>query len=137
MVKAAQAPAHSKQRSQQLVPPAPQAPLRYQSILEFAEQFPLSREDIKTILAIPASTQFRYQKENPILKPAIADRFERLRRIYQQALELFEDETETKRWLSTPHDGLERKTPLQAIATDSGTKQVEAILYRAEYGMFG
>jgi putative toxin-antitoxin system antitoxin component (TIGR02293 family) len=113
------------------------SPLRYQSVMAFAEQFPLSREDIKIIIGIPVSTQFRYQKENLVLKPTIADRFERLQRIYHQALDLFEDQDETKRWLTTPHESLEGKTPLQALATDSGAKQVEAILYRAEYGMFG
>ena len=62
---------------------------------------------------------------------------ERFQRITQQALELFEDETETQRWLSSPKEGLNGQTPLEAFATDVGSKQVEELLYRAEYGMFG
>lgn len=112
-------------------------PLRYQSVLDFASHLGLNREDIKTILSISPSTQFRYQKDNPVLKPAVVDRFERLERIYYQALDLFEDEAETRRWLSTPKDSLRGTTPLNALATDGGAKRVEEILYRAEYGMFG
>lgn len=113
------------------------SPLKYRSILEFASHLGLNREDIKTILSISPSTQFRYQKDNPVLKPAVVDRFERLERIYYQALELFEDEAETRQWLSTPKESLGGITPLNALATDGGAKRVEEILYRAEYGMFG
>lgn len=92
---------------------------------------------MKQLFGISESTQFRYEKQNPILKDAVADRLQRFNRIVQQALELFEDEVETKRWLSTPKAALSGETPLQALATDAGAKKVEAMLYRAEYRMFG
>lgn len=57
--------------------------------------------------------------------------------ITQQAIDLFEDEAEAQRWLSTPKDALEGKTPLEALKTDKGSKEVEELLYRAEYGIFG
>ena len=71
----------------------------------------------------------------PILKTENADNVKQ--RIIQQAFDLFEDETETQRWLSTPKDGLDGQTPLEALATDAGSKKVEELLYRAEYGIFG
>lgn|GEM_PF-1465230 len=111
--------------------------LRYQSIKNASERFALGRADVKHLFGISESTQFRYEKQNPVLKPAIADRLERFNRICQQALELFEDETETQRWLSTPKVALEGQTPLSALSTDAGAKKVEEMLYRAEYGMFG
>lgn len=67
----------------------------------------------------------------------LPDRGERIQRITRQARDLFEDEGETRRWLSTPKEALEGKTPLEAMATDRGAKQVEELLYRAEYGIFG
>ena len=109
----------------------------YASIKDISHRFSLNKEDIKQLFGLSESTQFRYEKQNSILKPAVADRLERFHRIYQQALELFEDEDETQRWLSTPKVSLGGETPLWMIATDSGAKQVEEILYRAEYGMFG
>lgn len=64
-------------------------------------------------------------------------RLERYKRILKQAVELFEDEEEALRWLNTPKSALDNQTPLSVLATDTGVKQVEEILYRAEYGLFG
>jgi putative toxin-antitoxin system antitoxin component (TIGR02293 family) len=110
---------------------------KYESIKEIAKRFELDKTDIKQLFGISQSTQFRYEKQNPVLKIAIVDRLERFNRIIELALELFEDEDETKRWLSTPKTALLGQTPLQALAADAGAKKVEEILYRAEYGMFG
>lgn len=111
--------------------------LRYEAIKHISNRFSLDKADIKQLFGISESTQFRYEKQNSVLKPALADRLERFNRIYQQALELFEDEEETQRWLSTPKAALEANSPLKALATDAGAKLVEEILYRAEYGIFG
>lgn len=110
---------------------------KYESIKEIARRFDLDKTDVKQLFGISESTQFRYEKQNPVLKNAVADRLDRFNRVTQQALELFEDEAETKRWLSTPKTALSGETPLVALATDTGAKKVEAMLYRAEYGMFG
>ncbi|WP_009631549.1 type II RES/Xre toxin-antitoxin system antitoxin [Synechocystis sp. PCC 7509] len=110
---------------------------KYHSIKEIAKRFDLNKTDIRYLFGIPESTQFRYEKQNLVLKIAVVDRIERFNRIVKQALELFEDEGETKRWLSTPKTALSGETPLQALATDAGAKTVEEMLYRAEYGMFG
>ena len=56
-------------------------------------------------------------------------------KIYRQALELFENEEETQRWLSTPKTRLGGKTPLEAMETKIGLEKVEEILYQAEFGM--
>lgn len=111
--------------------------LRYEAIKQISNHFSLDKTDIKQLFGISESTQFRYEKQNAVLKPAIADRLERFNRIYQQASELFEDESETQRWLSTPKAALEGNSPLKVLATDAGAKLVEEILYRAEYGIFG
>lgn len=110
---------------------------KYELIKEIANRFDLDKTEVKQLFGISESTQFRYEKQNPVLKSAIADRLDRFNRIAKLALELFEDETETKRWLSTAKTALSGETPLQALATDAGAKKVEAMLYRAEYGMFG
>jgi putative toxin-antitoxin system antitoxin component (TIGR02293 family) len=110
---------------------------KYELIKEIANRFDLDKTEIKQLFGISESTQFRYEKQNPVLKSAIADRLDRFNRIAKLALELFEDETETKRWLSTAKTALSGETPLQALATDAGAKKVEAMIYRAEYGMFG
>jgi putative toxin-antitoxin system antitoxin component (TIGR02293 family) len=56
--------------------------------------------------------------------------------IYRHALELFENEEETNRWLSTPKTRLQGKTPLEAMETQAGIEKVQQILYQTEFGMF-
>ena len=111
--------------------------LRYEDVQEMSGRYQLDRQVVQSILGISESTQFRYLKRNSELNPSIADRWARFERIVRQAEELFEDKQETQRWLSTPKEALGSQTPLDALATDAGAKQVEELLYRAEYGIFG
>ncbi len=110
--------------------------LQYQTVKDTASRYGLNRNGIREILGISESTQFRYEKHNPVLKPHQADRWARFSRIVQQACDLFEDQAETKRWLSTPKRDLGDRTPLEALTTDAGSIQVEQMLYRAAYGIF-
>jgi putative toxin-antitoxin system antitoxin component (TIGR02293 family) len=109
----------------------------YQSVRDISARFKLGRAEVNNLFGIAKRTQFRYEKENPVLKPDTADRLARFNRIFKQAVDLFEDEVEATHWLNTPKSSLDGKTPLSALATDAGAKKVEQILYRAEYGMFG
>ena len=110
--------------------------LTYKAAKTSLERFSLDKVQIRNLLGISESTQFRYERQNPVLKLAIADRLERFNRICAQALELFEDKEETHRWLLTAKVTLDGKTPLEVLKTDAGAKKVEEILYRAEYGIF-
>ncbi len=66
--------------------------LRSKTLKAIADHFALDKTEVKQLFGISESTQFPYDKQNLILKPAVADRLERFNRIYQQALELFENE---------------------------------------------
>jgi len=45
------------------------------------KRFFLGRADVKHLFGISESTQFRYEKQNPVLKSAIADRLERFNQL--------------------------------------------------------
>ena len=111
-------------------------PITYASIQHLSAEYQLSRLQIRHILGISESTQFRYEKRNPLLKSNLVDRWLRFEKIVQQAEELFENQIETQRWLSTPKVALENKTPLEILDTDSGCRQVEQMLMQAAYGVF-
>jgi len=123
--------------SYQAIKSMTQALLKYEAVQAVSKRFQVGKGTIRHILGISESTQSRYERTNPVLKSTIADRLERFERITQQALDLFEDKAETLRWLSTAKESLGGQTPLEALATDSGSKKVEELLYRAEYGIFG
>ena len=111
-------------------------PITYASIQCLSDKYQMDRLQIRHILGISESTQFRYEKRNPLLKPNLVDRWLRFEKIVQQAEELFENQIETQRWLSTPKVALENKTPLEILDTDSGCRQVEQMLMQAAYGVF-
>jgi len=108
----------------------------YSSVLRLADTLKLSREEVRAILGISESTQFRYEKNNPALKPNLQDRWSRLIKIVESASDLFEEDKEVQIWLSTPKKSLENRTPLELLSTDEGSRQVEQILLQASYGVF-
>jgi putative toxin-antitoxin system antitoxin component (TIGR02293 family) len=110
---------------------------RYQDLDRVADSFGLDTTLRQQIFGISPRNQARLRKDNGILNPLVADRLNRFRRITQQAIDLFEDTDRAKQWLQTPKDALAGLTPLAALATDEGAKQVEEILYRTEYGIYG
>ena len=111
--------------------------LRYNTIEETAELFQLDSNLRQQIFGISPRNQARLRKDNAILNPLVVDRFNRFSRITQQAINLFEDTEKALKWLQTPKNSLSGITPLAALSTDEGAKQVEEILYRTEYGIYG
>jgi hypothetical protein len=93
-------------------------------------------DEIKNIIITKISTEFQdefLKSFQPISEVILSSLI--AQKIYRQALELFENEEETKRWLSTPKTRLGGKTPLEAIETKAGAEKVEEMLYQAEFGM--
>lgn len=111
--------------------------VRYHVLQGIASRYGLDNQQKETLFGIPARTQARYKKLDVVLNPVTIDRLERFKRITQQAIDLFEDEEEAHMWLKTPKAGLNDRTPFEVMATDAGAKQVEQMLYRAEYGVYG
>lgn len=113
------------------------APVRYETLQSFALQFELDVQQKQILFGISPRTQARYKNSNPELNPLVADRLARFQRLTALAVEVFEDKQEAKRWLRSPKTELEELTPLEAMATDLGATQVEQMLYRIEYGVYG
>jgi putative toxin-antitoxin system antitoxin component (TIGR02293 family) len=111
-------------------------PLRYQDLDSVADSFGLDTDLKQQIFGISPRTQARLKKDNGILNSLVTDRLNRFNRITQQAIDLFEDAHRARKWLQTPKQTLAGLTPLAALATDEGSKQVEEILYRTEYGIY-
>ena len=111
-------------------------PLRYNTLEQTAEFFQLDSNLRQQIFGISPRNQARLRKDNAILNPLVVDRFNRFSRITQQAINLFEDTEKALQWLQTPKNSLSGITPLAALSTDEGAKQVEEILYRTEYGIY-
>jgi putative toxin-antitoxin system antitoxin component (TIGR02293 family) len=83
---------------------------------------------------IPASTFARKVREGRMLSREEADQVARLLRIKGYAREVFEDIGMAETWLSEANPALGNRAPAELLLTDEGTRAVEAVLRRIDYG---
>ena len=56
-------------------------------------------------------------------------------RLYAMALSAFEDSDAAARFLTTPHDELEGRTPFDVALTEIGGREVEEVIERGLHGL--
>jgi putative toxin-antitoxin system antitoxin component (TIGR02293 family) len=56
--------------------------------------------------------------------------------ILAKATEVFGSQEEAERWLDRPATGLDRRRPIDLLATPAGVELVEDFLHRLEYGVY-
>lgn len=83
---------------------------------------------------IPASTFARKVREGRQLSREEADQVARLLRIKGYAREVFEDAEVAETWLSEANPALANRVPADLLLTDEGTRAVETVLRRIDYG---
>ena len=83
---------------------------------------------------IPASTFARKVREGRKLSREEADQVARLLRIKGYASEVFEDADVAETWLSEANPALGDRVPADLLLTDEGTRAVETVLRRIDYG---
>jgi putative toxin-antitoxin system antitoxin component (TIGR02293 family) len=69
------------------------------------------------------------------LSPIESDRIDRFARIIALAEDVFEDKEEALEWLNVPQQGLGGAIPFAMLQTDAGTREVEQLLIRIDYGV--
>ena len=57
--------------------------------------------------------------------------------IWRHALDTFTTEERVLQWMNTPLAELRHRTPEQVLLDDPNSHEVEAILTRIDYGVFG
>jgi putative toxin-antitoxin system antitoxin component (TIGR02293 family) len=110
--------------------------LSFQALLRFKAATALPWEDLSRLLGIPARTLSR-RREAGRLDAQESDRLLRAARLVQAAIELFEgDAGEARRWLGAPQRALGGETPLALARTETGAREVEALIGRLEHGVY-
>ena len=95
----------------------------------------LSAEALAQHLAISRSTLVRRRKSGR-LDMQESDRLLRYARLYTRAHAVLQNETAAQDWLNQPARALDFVTPLTFAETETGAREVEALLGRIEYGVF-
>jgi putative toxin-antitoxin system antitoxin component (TIGR02293 family) len=66
-----------------------------------------------------------------------SDRLARIARLYALAEGVFGSRAEAQRWMETPNRALDGVRPLDELETDVAPREVEDLLGRVQYGIFG
>jgi putative toxin-antitoxin system antitoxin component (TIGR02293 family) len=87
-------------------------------------------------LVVPKRTLARRKAANEQLTVEETDKALRLARIAVQAERVFGDAGKAHRWLRKAKRELRGETPVAYLASESGARVVEEMLFRIEHGMF-
>jgi putative toxin-antitoxin system antitoxin component (TIGR02293 family) len=98
----------------------------------------LSEAEIADLISASTRTLARRRLAGR-LAPAESDRLYRVARLFERAVEVFGGDElaieEARQWLRTPAWALGEATPLAYARTETGAREVEALLGRIDYGV--
>ncbi len=90
---------------------------------------------LSQVINIPMRTLTR-RKQQGRLNVVESEKLLRIARLYDKALEVFEDEEAAEKWLKEPARGLGGVIPLEYAKTELGAQEIEKLLIRIEHGVF-
>jgi putative toxin-antitoxin system antitoxin component (TIGR02293 family) len=105
--------------------------------LELGYRLGISQDKLSAIVQIPKRTLHRRIQEKEPLKQDESERVWRLFRLYQRAVDVFENEVRAREWFASHPRALGGETPLEFAQTEPGAREVENLLGRIEHGVFG
>ncbi len=105
------------------------------SFEKLRKRLDVSDNFLSQIVNIPKRTLTR-RKQQGRLNTQESEKVLRIARLYDKALEVFEDEQAAETWLKAPARGLGEVIPLIYAKTELGAQEVEKLLVRIEHGIF-
>jgi len=110
--------------------------LSFASFNRLRHNIHLSQEELADLVQISPRTLAR-RRADKRMEPDESDRLVRLSRVFGKAVELFEgDDASARDWLTRSQVGLGSKRPLDLLGSEVGAREVEALIYRMEHGVF-
>lgn len=105
------------------------------SIERIKQALAIGDVQVSNALGISVKTMGRIRKEKRRLSSQVGDRLYRIAHILALAKEVLEDDEMARIWLNTPQIALNNRVPLDFMNTGAGTREVEDLLLRIEYGV--
>lgn len=110
--------------------------LSFASFNRLRQNINLSQEELATLVQISPRTLARRRTQKR-LETDESDRLVRLSRVFGKTVELHEgDDASARSWLTRAQEGLGGKRPLDLLGSEVGAREVEALIYRLEHGVF-
>lgn len=82
------------------------------------------------------TVQRRKDAPNKLLTPEQSGRTWKFAEVFAKAAEVLGSEEEAQRWLEEPAMALDRRRPIDLLASPAGTELVENLLVQLEYGVY-
>lgn len=96
----------------------------------------ITEKHLARVAGLSTST-LAIRKKAGRFKPAESERILRVDRIFQRAMEVFRHDRDlAKKWMKSPAKALGNVPPIDFLETDVGTREVENLLGRIEYGVY-
>jgi len=92
-------------------------------------------KDMYEVVIPERALKHREERKQP-LTPDESDKFVRLVRVYDQAVQVLGGKEEALHWLSEAKRRFDGRTPIQMLRTDLGGRMVEEMLGQIHHGMF-
>jgi putative toxin-antitoxin system antitoxin component (TIGR02293 family) len=105
------------------------------SFEKLRKKLDVSDNFLSQIVNIPKRTLNR-RKQQGRFNADESERVLRVARLYDKALDVFEDEEMAENWLKKPARGIGGTPPLKYADTELGAQEVERLLIRIEHGVF-
>jgi putative toxin-antitoxin system antitoxin component (TIGR02293 family) len=115
--------------------PAIEAGVPLETLVSFVEASGLRFADIYEVV-IPARTLKHRKARQETLTVDESDKFARLVRVYDHAVQVFGNKEKALHWLNKPKQRFIERTPLEMVRTDLGGRMVEEMLGQIDYGFF-
>ena len=111
------------------------AGLPWEAASHAKDSLSLTDGELSALLDISERTLSRLRKSGGRLTTSASDRLFRVANIFSFAKEVFESEETALEWLHDEQVGLGGRVPFDMIITEAGTREVEDLLGRIEYGV--
>ena len=82
-------------------------------------------------------SRVRVAPAGAVLSPVESDRLIRVMQVLNHAKSIFDTDSDAVAWFSTPNPSLAGEAPLSWLDTDAGVHEVDDVLTRLEFGVYG
>jgi putative toxin-antitoxin system antitoxin component (TIGR02293 family) len=107
----------------------------YAKVRLVAAALNLSDNEIADYLGISLRTLQRKRASHEKLSIPEGDRLFRIARIFAIAVSVLENEGMARKWLRRQQRGLGGRVPIQIVQTEAGSREVETLLEKIEFGV--
>ena len=105
------------------------------AIGEFVSSSGITLKDIYSVV-IPQRTLKHRRERKETLTRDESDKFARLVRVYDHAVNVLESSERALLWLNSPKHLFSERTPMDMLQTEVGARSVEEFLGQIDYGIF-